>query len=81
MIVVYDEQLRFHQIINVLLLPGSLECLSHWELNFNTTAIVVQDGTIIVPSTGHYYLYRRMEFNAHVNSTEVKVDVISHDVR
>ena len=42
---------------------------------------MVKDGSIFVPSSGPYFLYNRVEFNAYVNSTVPIVDVLDHAFR
>ena len=68
-------------VFQYVLLPGTLYCLKNWKLSMNTTKIQVNNESIVVPSTGAYFLYSRVIINAKIESSLHDKDMVTHYIR
>lgn len=59
----------------------TLFCLRNWKLSLNTTQISINDDSIVVPSSGAYFLYSRVVINAKLGNNLKDTDMITHTIR
>lgn len=59
----------------------TLYCLKNWKLSINTTKITVNNESIVVPSSGAYFLYSRVVVNAKLKEDLKEMDTITHSIR
>lgn len=59
----------------------TLHCLKGWKLSMNTSKMDIDDESIVVPSSGAYFIYSRVVINAELNQKLAETEVITHFVR